>query len=99
LNSIPTIQAGIISLKDITIEAEDTPLTVFKPIKLLGPVVSLGEINFNRDLGTYNANYPPQSVLGYDGFLYELTKMERDHITGKSFTGLGIYDIQWDYEN
>jgi len=99
--STPTIQAGIISSKQITLERDssvDPKTSPDKAIMLQGPVASMDKLSFLRDSGFHNDEFPPQSVKRIPGsYLYNLTSFERANSMYKSATGLGIYDIQWVY--
>jgi hypothetical protein len=93
----PDVQAGIISSHSITVEA-DSAAETDRAIMLQGPFVSLDKLFFNRDAGYHNDEFPPQAVKYNPMYLYFLTNLERTHPLFKSYTGLGIYDIQWLYE-
>ncbi len=83
----------------------DAPDPSDNAIMLQGPLVGFQGIQFKNTLnskvpGKTNADYPPQAVLGITkNLLYFLTKMERENPAIKSYTGLGVYDIQWEYQN
>lgn len=99
-SATPNIGAAIISSKTITVERDesvDAKTTPDKAIMLQGPFVSLSDIQFNRDAGFHNDELPPQSVKYNPNYLYYLTQLERTSPLFKSYTGIGIYDIQWIY--
>jgi len=96
INSSPHIEAAIISSKQITIGGGNPN---DRAIILQGPLVSKNMINFNRDLGVENLRTPPQAVKYDPVFLCEATKLEKAHPEYKSYTGLGVYTIQWDYSD
>lgn len=100
VSSRPNIEASIISSQGITVKNEGTGETNTYSVYLQGPIASLTSLNFENDLGLLrNSTAPPQAVRSYPYQLYWLTKMERDHLSQKSYTGLGIYDVQWEYQN
>jgi hypothetical protein len=93
----PDIQAAIISSRSITVEA-DSGAETDRAIMLQGPFVSLDKLFFSRDAGYHNDEFPPQAVKYNPMYLYYLTDLERTHPMLKSYTGLGIYDLQWTYD-
>jgi hypothetical protein len=98
--AVPNIQAAILSSKTITVERDDTVdpgVTPDKAIMLQGPFVSLANLRFNRDAGYHNDEFPPQAVKYNPVYLYYLTQLERTNPMFKSYTGIGVYDIQWVY--
>jgi hypothetical protein len=68
-----------------------------KVIMFQGPFVSMSQIFFNRDVGTQNSKTPAQAVKYDPIFFCECSKQERDHPEVRSYTGLGIFTVQWDY--
>lgn len=94
----PDVQAGIISSHTITVEGDPAAETD-RAIMLQGPFVSVDKLFFNRDAGYHNDEFPPQAVKYNPMYLYYLTNLERTHPMLKSYTGLGIYDLQWVYDN
>jgi len=98
INNNPNVQASIVSSKDIIIENNDGTGAVNNPVMLTGPLVSAGKILFNRDIGTDNNQYPAQSVKYNPNLIYYLTILERANPIFDSFTGLGVREASWVYE-
>jgi PKD repeat protein len=90
----PNIEVAILTSSDITVESDSAG---DKVIMFQGPFVSMNQIFFNRDVGTQNSKTPAQAVKYDPIFFCECSKQERDHPEVRSYTGLGIFTVQWDY--
>jgi hypothetical protein len=66
-------------------------------VMLQGPLVSRQNINFARDVGLQNSKTPSEAVKYDPVFLCRASKLEKAHPEVKSYTGLGIFSVQWDY--
>ena len=101
LGQVPNIQAALISSKTIEFESQDTDPGTDIPIIVTGPLVSKFSIDFNRNLGSNNGNYP-STVVDYNPyFIFDLTYLERAKaLEGLSnYTGLKSFDIQFIYQD
>ena len=99
LGAAPSLGFAIISSKNITVEGNQGSFDTLSAT-LQGPLISKSEILFERNLGYANSTKPPQTVSQFTtGALYQLTKFERDmaKLGYKSVTGLGVYDIKWEF--
>jgi hypothetical protein len=94
ITKTPDIEAAIISSNTITIEGGQNNDSA---IMLQGPLVSKSLIYFNRDLKLQNTKTPAEAIKYDPRFLAEATKMERIHPEYKSYTGLGLFSVQWNY--
>jgi hypothetical protein len=91
----PHIQAAILTPEAITVEGG--PGLGDSVIMLQGPFASMKSISFNRDVGEQNAKTPAEAVKYNPIFLCEASKLEKDHPAERSYTGLGIFNVQWIY--
>jgi hypothetical protein len=98
----PDIEMAIISSKKITVEKDasvsDKTVTPDRAIMLQGPFVSLDKLEFQRDAGYHNDEFPINAVRYNPMYLYNITNLERAYPMLRSYTGIAIYDTQWVYD-
>jgi hypothetical protein len=95
INKTPNINAAIITSDNITVKNEAAGDG--RVIMLAGPFVSLNQIAFNRDVKLLNSKTPAEAVRYNNVFLCEASKLEKAHPEVKSYTGLGMFSVQWRY--
>ncbi|NMB91386.1 thrombospondin type-1 domain-containing protein [candidate division WWE3 bacterium] len=101
INSLPLIQAAIISSKDISFESKGTSPASDIPIMVTGPLITSSNILRGRNIGSLNGYYPSLAVSFYPKYLYDIAVIERymsKTYDIRSYTGISSYDLQFDYQ-
>ena len=97
INSVPNIQAAIISKGNISFDTEGTDIGSDIPIMMLGPLVSRLNISLDRNLGINNEKYPAIAVSHDQTLMCKLSDLEKSKTDYTNYTGLRTFDIQFDY--
>ena len=99
INSVPNIQAALISRGNISFDTEGTDIGSDIPIMMQGPLVSRLNIDLNRNLGFSNADYPAIAVSHNQTLMCKISELEKsaEAATYLNYTGLRMYDLQFDY--
>jgi hypothetical protein len=78
--------------------AGTTDITRDKPIVINGALLSRGKIDLRRDLGALNNSHYPAEVVRFYPHTARLIKMyELSNREEFNYSGLEIFDVQFDY--
>lgn len=107
VNTLPQIDAVIISEKGIEVGSQYSSTVDDFPIVFNGPLISVNKLateipdqmQLLRNLGSYNSQYPGTVVKYPIGFLGELRNFIKYYNDLGLSTGLEVFDVQYDFVN